>query len=199
MTEREKMERGMWYDANFDEELLELRTKCKDLCAEYNRLMPSQTERQAEILRQLLADAPDGSVITAPFWCDYGFHIHLGEQFYSNHNCVMLDAAEIRFGKYVFVGPNCGFYTSGHPMNIAQRNAGQEDAKPIAVGDNVWIGGGVSVLPGVTIGSNTVIGAGSVVNRDIPAGVLAAGNPCRVIRTLTEEELYGTEGKINAI
>lgn len=199
MTEREKMERGMWYDANFDEELLELRTKCKDLCTQYNGLLPSQTEQQSEILRQLLADAPDSSVVTAPFWCDYGFHIHLGEQFYCNHNCVMLDAAEIRFGKYVFVGPNCGFYTSGHPMNITQRNAGQEYAKPIVVGDNVWIGGGVSVLPGVTIGSNTVIGAGSVVNRDIPSDVLAAGNPCRVIRTLTEEELYGTEGKTDAI
>ena len=199
MTEREKMECGMWYDANFDEELLALRAKCRDLCVRYNQLLPSQTEEKAELFDQLLPHAAETVCMIGPFWCDYGVNIHIGDSSFLNFNCVMLDEAEIRLGSYVFVAPNCGFYTSGHPMNIAQRNAGQEYAKPIVVGDNVWIGGGVSVLPGVTIGSNTVIGAGSVVNRDIPSGVLAAGNPCRVIRQLTEEELYGDGVKADVV
>ena len=110
------------------------------------------------------------------------------ENFYANMNCVILDEAKVTFGDNVFIAPSCGFYTAGHPLDVEQRNRGLEYARPIRVGNNVWIGAQVCVLPGVTIGDNTVIGAGSVVNRDIPANVIAAGNPCRVIREITEED-----------
>lgn len=123
-----------------------------------------------------------------PFYCDYGYNIEIGENFYANMNCVILDEAKVTFGDNVFIAPSCGFYTAGHPLDVEQRNRGLEYARPIRVGNNVWIGAQVCVLPGVTIGDNTVIGAGSVVNRDIPANVIAAGNPCRVIREITEED-----------
>ncbi len=199
MTEREKMGKGLLYDGNYDEELLALRAKCRDLCVRYNQLLTSQTEEKAELFHQLLPHAAETVCMIGPFWCDYGVNIHIGDSSFLNFNCVMLDEAEIRLGSYVFVAPNCGFYTAEHPRNVIQRNAGLEYAHPITVGDNVWIGAGVSVLPGVTIGSNTIIGAGSVVNRDIPSGVLAAGNPCRVIRQLTEEELYGDGVKADVV
>ena len=133
-------------------------------------------------------------MIQPTFWCDYGYNIEIGENFYANHNCVILDDAKVVFGDNVFLAPNCTFATAGHPLDIQQRNQGLEYAYPITVGDNVWIGAGVTVLPGVTIGAGSVIGAGSLVNRDIPAGVLAAGNPCRVIRPLTaaDAEKYNT-------
>ena len=113
----------------------------------------------------------------------------MGENFFANHNCVILDGAKVRFGDNVFVAPNCSFYTAGHPVSVTERNQGLEYAYPITVGNNVWIGGNVTVLPGVTIGDNVVIGAGSVVTKDIPSGVMAFGNPCRVYRELTEEEM----------
>lgn len=131
-----------------------------------------------------MGSAGERFTIFPPFACDFGYNLHLGENFFANINCVFLDEAEIRFGDNVFIAPNCSFYTAGHPFNIEQRNRGLEYARPIRVGDNVWFGGGVIVLPGVTIGSNVVIGAGSVVNRDLPDGVLAAGNPARVLRHL---------------
>ncbi|MBQ0059589.1 MAG: sugar O-acetyltransferase [Lachnospiraceae bacterium] len=127
-------------------------------------------------------------VITAPFYCDYGCNISVGDNFYTNHNVTILDGAPVTFGDNVFIAPNCVFSTAGHPIDAEQRNQGLEIALPITVGNNVWIGTQVSVLPGVTIGDNTVIGAGSVVNKDIPSGVVAAGNPCRVIREITEAD-----------
>lgn len=123
-------------------------------------------------------------LIEQPFYCDYGYNIEVGENFYMNVNCVILDGARVTFGNNVFVAPSCGFYTAGHPLDIAQRNQGLEYARPIRIGNDVWIGAGVSVLPGVTIGDGAVIGAGSVVNKDIPPHTLAVGNPCRVIRKL---------------
>lgn len=119
-----------------------------------------------------------------PFYCDYGYNIEIGENFYSNVNCVILDGAKVKFGDNVFVAPNCGFYTAGHPLDVKQRTAGLEYAKPITIGNNVWIGAQVCVMPGVTIGDNCVIGGGSVVTKDIPANSLAVGNPCRVIREI---------------
>lgn len=116
--------------------------------------------------------------------CDYGYNIHFGRNFYTNHNLVILDTATVKFGDNVFIGPNCGFYTAGHPVDVKQRNSGLEYAKPITVGNNVWFGGNVIVLPGVTIGDNTIIGAGSVVTKDIPANVIAVGNPCKVIKSI---------------
>lgn len=126
--------------------------------------------------------------INAPFYCDYGFNIFAGRNFFVNYNCVILDGAKVTFGDNVFIAPNCTFTTAGHPLDVEQRNQGLEIALPITVGDNVWFGANVCVLPGVTIGSGSVIAAGSVVNRDIPSGVLAGGVPCRVIRTLTEQD-----------
>lgn len=188
MTEREKMQQGLLYDANYDAELLAERTRCKDLCFAYNQLQPSLGAQQEEIIRRLLGKTGERFCITAPFWCDYGWNIEIGENFYTNHNCVILDCARVTFGDNVFIAPNCTFSTAGHPLDTEQRNQGLEYACPITVGDNVWFGASVTVLPGVTIGSNTVIGAGSVVNRDIPDGVVAVGNPCRVLRKITEED-----------
>ena len=125
--------------------------------------------------------------ITAPFWCDYGYHITLGENFYANHNLVILDVAKVTFGDHVFVAPNCGFYTAGHPIDFKRRNQGLEYAYPITVGSHVWFGAGVQVMPGVTIGDNVVIGAGSVVTKDIPANVVAVGNPCKILREISTD------------
>lgn len=188
MTEREKMQQGLLYDANYDEELLAERARCKDLCYDFNQLRPSRTAEQQALIRKLLGKTGEHFCITAPFWCDYGSNIEIGENFYTNHNCVILDGARVTFGDNVFIAPNCTFSTAGHPLDAAQRNQGLEYAYPITVGDNVWFGASVTVLPGVTIGSNTVIGAGSLVNRDIPGGVVAVGNPCRVLRKITEED-----------
>lgn len=188
MTEKEKAVAGMLYDANYDEELAKERLACKDLCAEYNQLKPSDVEMRKSLMKKLLGKTGDTFWIEQSFWCDYGYNIELGENFYSNHNLVILDAAKVTFGENCFIAPNCGFYTAGHPFDVEQRNQGLEIAWPITVGNNVWIGGNVAVMPGVTIGDNTVIGGGSVVTKDIPSGVVAAGNPCRVIRKITEED-----------
>lgn len=187
MTEKEKMLEGLLYDANNDSRLIEERMLCKELCHEYNMLPPSQTERREEIMRRLLGRTGSRFLIEQPFHCDYGYNIEIGENFYANVNCVILDGAKVTFGGNVFIAPGCGFYTAGHPFDVEQRNSGLEYARPISVGDNVWIGAQVCVLPGVTIGDGCVIGAGSVVNRDIPPHTLAAGNPCRVIRELRNE------------
>ena len=184
MTEKEKRDQGLIYNAYQDKELLEERLRVKDLCHEYNLIRPSRIEEKAELLGKILGKQGTNCEILSPFWCDYGYNIEIGDNFCANHNCVILDCAKVTFGDNVFVGPDCGFYTAGHPMDVMERNAGLEYAKPITVEDNVWIGGGVKIMPGVTIGSNTVIGGGSVVVSDIPSGVMAAGNPCRVIRQL---------------
>ena len=189
MTEKEKRDQGLLYDANYDPEIVQARIACQDQCHRYNMLLPSQTQERQELLRGLLGKTGERFWIEQPFWCDCGDQIELGEDFYANHNLQIIDAAKVTFGDHVFIAPNCGFYTAGHPLNPRQRNQGLEYAKPITVGNNVWIGAHVVVLPGVTIGDNTVIGAGSVVCKDIPTGVVAVGNHCKVVRVLTEEEL----------
>lgn len=197
MTEKEKMLKQMLYDANYDKELLQDRMDCKDLCYEYNHLRPSQVEEQKEIIRKIVGKTKKNFFITAPFWCDYGYNIELGENFYSNHNLVILDCAKVTFGDNVFIAPDCGFYAAGHPIDAERRNIGLEYAYPITVGNDVWIGGGVRVMPGVTIGSNVVIGSGSVVTKDIPDNVVAAGNPCRVLRPITEKDKLKNYDRIN--
>lgn len=188
MTEKEKMCAQMLYDANYDQALMEERDKAKDLCHQYNQLRPSDRLGQREVLKKLLGKTGENFIITAPFWCDYGYNITLGENFYANHNLVILDGAKVTFGDNVFVAPDCGFHTAGHPIDFERRNRGLEYAYSITVGDNVWIGAGVQVMPGVTIGSNVVIGGGSVVVKDIPSNCVAVGNPCKVIRAITEED-----------
>ena len=188
MTEKEKMCAQMLYDANYDQTLLEERDKAKDLCHQYNQLRPSDRAGQREVLKKLLGKTGENFILTAPFWCDYGYNIELGENFYANHNLVILDGAKVTFGDNVFIGPDCGFHTAGHPVDFERRNRGLEYAYSITVGDNVWIGAGVQIMPGVTIGSNVVIGGGSVVVKDIPGNCVAVGNPCKVIRAITEED-----------
>lgn len=189
MTEKEKRDAGLLYSPDTDKELSGELIACKDKCFEYNNIRPSDIESKRKALKGIVGKTGENFNIVSPFWCDYGYNITLGENFYANHNLVILDCASVTFGKNVYIAPDCAFYTAGHPINVKERNAGLEYAKPIKVGDNVWIGGGTRVMPGVSIGSNTVIGAGSVVTKDIPDGVLAFGNPCRVHRKLTPEEL----------
>ena len=188
MNEWNKAQAGYLYDANYDREVVENRTKCADLCYEFNQCKPSDTKKQAEIIKKIIGCIKGDFVITAPFYCDYGSNIAIGNNFYTNHNCTILDGAKVTFGDNVFIAPNVVFSTAGHAIDAGQRAKGLEIALPITVGDNVWIGANVSVLPGVSIGSNTIIGAGSVVNKDIPDGVIAAGVPCRVIRRITEKD-----------
>lgn len=189
MTEKEKMIAGKVYNC-LDEELSTALRKAKKLCHKYNDIFFEDETAAKKIIDELLqAEHNDGyCVFTPSFWCDYGFNIKVGKNFYSNHNLVILDCAEVRFGDNVFIGPNCGFYTAIHPIDAEQRKMEIEWAKPIKVGNDVWFGGSVTVLPGVTIGDNVVIGAGSVVVKDIPSGVVAVGNPCKPIRKITEAD-----------
>ena len=188
MIEWEKAQQGYMYDANYDQEIVDARTKCADLCYEFNNCRPSDTKKQNRLLHQILGKIEGELVVTAPFYCDYGFNVSVGKNFYTNHNCTILDGAPVTFGDNVFIAPNCVISTAGHAIDSEQRSRGLEIARPIRVGNNVWIGANVSILPGVTIGDNTIIGAGSVVNKDIPADVIAVGNPCRVIRKITEKD-----------
>lgn len=177
MSEKEKMISGVLYNPN-SEELFNDRIRAKNLCREYNNTL------QPALIKELFGKTEERFQIEPSFFCDYGYNIEIGENFYSNHNLVILDCAKVIFGENVFIGPNCGFYTAEHPIQAEERNKGLEFAYPITVGNNVWIGGGVTVISGVTIGDNVVIGAGSVVIKDIPSNVVAVGNPCRVIKNL---------------
>ena len=187
-TEKEKAAEGLLYNANHDSELQDEMKRAKCVLFKYNQLPPDQEEEKDRILTSFLGKKGKNTVILSPFQCDYGYNIEIGENFYSNHNLVILDPGKVTFGDNCFVAPNCGFYTAGHALDAEQRNEGFEIALPITVGNNVWIGGSVCVMPGVTIGDNTIIGGGSVVTKDIPSGVIAAGNPCRVIRKITEAD-----------
>ena len=183
MNEKEKMLAGELYNS-LDVELFQSRNKAKELCHKYNSLAPDKTKEKALIIKELLYKTGEKFQIEPNFFCDYGYNIEIGENFYSNHNLVILDPAKVKFGDNVFIGPNCGFYTAEHPIDAIERNKGLEYAKPINVGDNVWFGGNVTVLSGVSIGSNVVIGAGSVVVKDVPDNVVVVGNPCRVIKQI---------------
>ncbi|MBR6241962.1 MAG: sugar O-acetyltransferase [Ruminococcus sp.] len=194
MTEKEKQQAGELYDGN-DKELVAERVKAKKLCAEYNNAEYNDYQKRSRILDRLVAFRGENTVIEPAFYCDYGYNIMIGDNFYSNHNLVILDCAEVTFGDNIFIGPNCGFYTAGHPLDSETRNKGLEYAKPIKIGNNVWIGGNVCVLPGVTIGDDVVIGAGSVVTRDIPSGCVAVGNPCRPVEKKKDDKKINTSKK----
>lgn len=195
MTEKEKAAQGLLYNANYDEVILADRDRAKEMLYDYNITRPSQKDEREAILRKLIKKVGKQCIMEPPFYCDYGYNIEIGDNFFANMNLVILDGAKVTFGDNVFIAPNCGFYTAGHPLDAEQRNKGLEYAYPIHVGNNVWFGAHVAVMPGVTIGDNTVIGAGSIVTKDIPSNVIAVGNPCRVVRTITEADKhkYGKE------
>lgn len=188
MTEYEKLEKGFWYDANNDKELLEKRIQAEELCFEFNNTHPKDTKRREDILKSLLPHKGKNITILSSFYVDYGYNCFIGDHTFINHNAYLMDCALIKIGTYCFIGPNCGMYTAIHPLVAEERNKGLEKAKPITLGDNIWIGGDVTILPGVTIGSGSVIGAKSLVSKDIPKNVIAVGNPCRVIRQVTDSD-----------
>lgn len=169
------------YNPAYEEEI----QKRKEKCFRYNQLNPNDKAAQQAILRQLLGKMGRDTVIMPPFWCDYGYNIHVGDFFYANHGTVITDGARVTFGDHVFVAPHCCFTTAEHAIDPEMRKAGVEIAKPITIGSNVWIGAHATILAGVEIGDNTVVGAGSVVTRSLPANVVAVGVPCRVLRSIT--------------
>ncbi len=184
MTEKEKAIKEQLYNANYDKELIKERTIAKELCFKLNNINPKKTNKQNQVIKQLIPNIKDNFVFTTPFQCDFGYNIEIGNNFYCNHNLIILDGNKVKIGNDVFIGPNCVLTTATHPINYKQRNEGLETAHPITIGNNVWLGASVSVLPGVTIGDNVVIGANSLVNKDIPSNSIAVGNPCKVIKAI---------------
>ena len=187
MNHKERMLAGLPYQA-WKDGLAEARLENKKKIYAFNHMPPQGPEPIAAALKGILGKAGEDVYIEAPFHCDYGFNIEVGEHFYANYNLVILDICKVTIGEYAMIGPNVAIYAAGHPIHPQARNSGYEYGAPITIGNNVWIGGSVCVLPGVTIGDNVVIGAGSVVAKDIPDNVIAVGNPCRVIREITEED-----------
>jgi maltose O-acetyltransferase len=183
-TERQKMLAGELYDP-LDPELVAARIRARNLCLDLNAAREGDEATRRRILVELMGTGGDSVWMQPPFFCDYGSNIHLGERVFYNFNCVVLDVCEVRIGDFTLFGPAVQIYTPVHPMNAELRRK-QEYGKPIEIGSDVWVGGGAIICAGVKIGQRSVIGAGSVVTRDIPAGVFAAGNPCRVIREITE-------------
>ncbi len=174
---------GELYDA-LDAQLSEERLRARLLLKELNDSREDQTTERMRILKELIPNAGEGLWLQPPFYCDYGYNMQLGEKVFFNFNCVVLDVADVVIGSRTLCGPNVQIYTATHPLDYQERASGLEYAKPIRIGEDVWIGGSAVICPGVTIGDRSVIGAGSVVTKDIPADVFAAGNPCRVIRPL---------------
>lgn len=183
MTERQKQEGGFLYRPT--QEMVKHRFGIQDAMVEYNRLLPSQVKERAAFLKGIFGKIGKNCNILPPFRCDYGYHIEVGDNFFANYNFIVLDGNYVRIGDNVWIAPNVGIYAAGHPFDVDERIGGLEYAFPVTIGDNVWIGGGVQIIGGVTIGANAVVAAGSVVIRDVPEGTLVAGNPCRVIRKIT--------------
>lgn len=182
MTEKEKMLAGMLY-LHTDPELAEGHKRALELTYAYNHTKPEEEEKRQEILHTLI-EAKDKVFIEQNFRCDYGFNIHVGNNFYANYDCTILDVCEVTIGDDVLLAPGVHIYTATHPVDPELRRSGQEFGKPVAIGSNVWIGGGTVICPGVTIGDNCVIGAGSVVTKDVPADTIVAGNPARIIKSV---------------
>ena len=185
MDNRTRRDSGLAYIA--DSQVMEEMKRCRRLLQEMNTADQTDFGRIAQIVRELFGKS-EGAFINPPFYCDYGSHIEVGRNFYANYNCTILDVARVRIGDNCLLGPGVSIYTAGHPLHPDTRNAGYEYGSEVIIGDNVWIGGSNVICPGVRIGDNAVIGAGSVVTHDLPAWSVAAGNPCRVIRTVTEAD-----------
>ena len=187
MTEKEKMIEGKPYMAS-DKELQKARLEAQRTCYRYNQIDPKNYKERKGVIRALFANTDALFCIEQPFYCDYGFNIRIGNNFFSNYHLTILDCAPVTIGENVMFGPNVAIYTAGHPIHHEIRNTGLEYALPVTIGDNVWIGGNTVINPNVNIGNNTVIGSGSVVTKDIPSNVIAVGNPCKVLREITEED-----------
>lgn len=181
VTEKEKMLSGQPYQC-MDKELTVERARCREFTKRYNESDPSDFRLRASILKELLGNYHKTALIEAPFRCDYGYNISIGKRFFANFDCVFLDVNPIKIGDHVLLGPGVHIYTVNHPLEAGRRKTFEEHGREVVIGDNVWIGGKAIICPGVTIGENSVIGAGSVVVKDIPANVLAVGNPCRVVK-----------------
>lgn len=188
MNEWEKARKGYLYDANNDPAIVEKHLAALNLCFELNCISPLRRPEREQKIREIVAEIGEGFDILSPFFCDFGENIHIGRNFYANHNLSILDGGRVTVGDSVFIAPNVVITTAGHAIDPEQRDRGLEIALPITIGSHVWLGANVSVLPGVTIGDNVVIGAGSVVTKDIPDNVIAAGVPCRVLRPITEAD-----------
>lgn len=184
MKEKEKMGLQVWYDPNNDEQLCKEREEAEKLYLKYN----NTSENDTTIKKQLLPHCHPTAAILKPMYTDYGYNCYIGEETFINHESYLMDGAKITIGEHCYIGPYFGCYTAEHPLLFEERNLGYERARPITIGKNCWIGASVTVLPGVTIGEGSVIGAGSIVNKDIPENVVAVGNPCKVIRKITEKD-----------
>ncbi|WP_050607609.1 sugar O-acetyltransferase [Clostridium niameyense] len=187
MNHKDRMLAGLPYKAWLDG-LPEERMKNEKKVHEYNHCMPDENEKIDKLIRDIIGKVGIDVHIKAPFHCDYGKNIEIGDHFFANYNCIILDVAKVIIGNNVQFAPNVSLYTAGHPIHPDSRNSGYEYGIGIIIGDNVWLGGNVVVNPGVHIGNNVVIGSGSVVTKDIPANAIAAGNPCKIIRQITEED-----------
>jgi len=189
-SEKEKSLAGKLYKA-FGDELLSERQYAKELIFQFNALPPDEIKKRDSIIKTLFGKTGKSFFIEPPFRCDYGYNISIGENFYANFNCIILDCVLVTIGKNVLFGPDVSIYTAGHPVHHKLRSQDYEFALPVIIGDNIWIGGNVTINPGISIGDNSVIGSGSVVTKDIPSDVVAAGNPCKVLRKITnEDKLY---------
>ena len=187
MNQKERMLAGLPYKAWLDG-LAEERLENKKRIYKYNNLPPEAEKEQDELIKEILGKTGENVHIEAPFHCDYGYNIEVGENFFANYNLTVLDVGKVRIGKNAQIAPNVSIYTAGHPIHPDSRNSGYEYGIEVTIGDNVWIGGNVCIMPGVTVGDNVVIGAGSVVTKDIPDSVIAVGNPCRVVRAITNDD-----------
>ena len=190
MTEKQKMLMGIIYNAE-EACLIEERNRAKSLTKQYNESRQEDRDHRKYLMGQIFGKLGQNVHLEAPFYLDYGYRTTIGDDFFSNFNLTILDGGGVEIGDRVFIGPNVGIYTANHPTDVRRRGKGYEWALPVKIGNKVWIGGGVTILPGVTIGDNTVIAAGSVVTKDIPANVVAAGNPCKVIKEAEEGDRYG--------
>lgn len=194
MSEKQKMLLGKLYMAA-DDELRRDNKKSRMLTRLFNNSTEEQIGYRKELLKELFEKTGENLYIEPPFRCDYGCNIAIGNNFYANYDCIIVDVCKVIIGENVMFGPRVGIYTAGHPIDADIRNTGLEFGKPVTIGDNVWVGGSTVINPGVKIGNNVVIGSGSVVTKDIPDNVVAVGNPCRILRKITEEDRAYWEAK----
>lgn len=187
MNQKERMLAGLPYKAWLDG-LSEERLENKKRIYKYNNLDPSDEKTRDNLIKEIFGNTGKIINVEAPFHCDYGYNIEVGENFFANYNLTILDVGKVKIGSNAQIAPNVSIYTAGHPIHPDSRNSGYEYGIPITIGDNVWIGGNTCIMPGVTIGNNVVIGGGSVVTKDLPDNVIAVGNPCRILREITEED-----------